>query len=102
LSGGDDRNVRKLLSEGIKITDMNAAVLDSSNSFHGCISGIHEVQRIQGQLKGRWCLNPKEQLSPEQMEEIDRVTQSYPGFTDDEFVSGFFKKINITTYLRIC
>lgn len=98
LSSTNDRNVRKFLSEGIKITDMNAAVFDSSNSFHGCIPGIHEVLRRQGLLEGLWCLNPNEQLSPGQLEEIDRVIQSYPEYTDDQFVRGFLKKMNITTH----
>ena len=98
LNGSDDHNIRKSLSDGIKVTDMNAAVFDSSNSFHGCIPGIHEVLRRQGLLEGLWCLNPKEQLSAGQLQEIDRVTQSYPEFTDDEFIRGFLKKIKITTH----
>jgi hypothetical protein len=28
-------------------------------------------------FEGRWCLDPHEDLSPGQMEEIDRVCQSY-------------------------
>ena len=52
---------------------MNAVIFDAKNSFKGCIAGIHEVLRRQGLLEGRWCLNPEEQLSPGQMEEIDRV-----------------------------
>ena len=74
---------------------MNAAIFDAANSFHGCIPGIHEVLRRQGLLEGRWCLNPKEQLSAGQMEEIDRVIQSYPEYTDDKFVKGFLKKMNV-------
>lgn len=87
--------VQKFLTEGIKITDMNAAIFDVANSFHGCIPGIHEVLRRQGLLAGRWCLNPDEQLSPGQLEEIDRVIQSYPEYTDDEFVKAFLKTIDI-------
>lgn len=75
-----------LLTKGIEVTDMNAAIFDPAHSFHGCIPGIHEVLRRQGLLDGRWCLNPHEELSAGQMEEIDRVCQAYPHLTDDEFV----------------
>ena len=60
----NDEGIQKLLSEGVKITDMNAAIFDAANSFHGCIPGIHEVLRRQGLLEGPWCLNPKEQAFP--------------------------------------
>jgi hypothetical protein len=40
-------------------------------------------------MEGRWCLNPKEELSNGQMEEIDRIYKQYPQFTDDEFVQLF-------------
>jgi hypothetical protein len=83
-SGGG--SVNELLSKGIEVTDMNAAIFDPANSFHGCIPGIHEVLRRQGLLNGRWCLNPEEELSPGQMLEIDRVCEAYPHLTDDEFV----------------
>jgi hypothetical protein len=36
-------------------------------------------------LEGRFCLNPEEELSVGQMEEIDRVCKNYPYMTDDEF-----------------
>ena len=87
--------IQKLLTAGIKITDMNAAIFDASNSFHGCIPGIHEILRRQGLLKGIWCLNPQEQLSPGQGNEIDRVTSSYPEFTDDAFVKSFLEKMKV-------
>jgi hypothetical protein len=35
---------------------------------------------------GRWCLDPNEDLSPGQAEEIDRVVGAYPHLTDDDFV----------------
>ncbi len=69
----------------------NAALFDPSHAFHGCIPGIHEVLRRQGLLEGRWCLNPKEELSDGQMEEIDRVYKAYPHLNDDAFVSEFLK-----------
>lgn len=78
--------ISELLTRGIQVTDMNAAIFDPAHSFHGCIPGIHEVLRRQGLLEGRWCLNPQEELSAGQMEEIDRVCAAYPHLTDDEFV----------------
>lgn len=79
--------VNELLTRGVEVTDMNAAIFDPAHGFHGCIPGIHEVLRRQGLLEGRWCLNPNEELSPGQMEEIDRVCKAYPHLTDDAFVS---------------
>jgi hypothetical protein len=37
-------------------------------------------------MTGRTCLDPTEDLSPGQAEEIDRVLAAYPHLTDDEFV----------------
>jgi hypothetical protein len=91
---GSDPDTRNLLSVGIKVTDMNAAIFDSANAFHGCIPGIHEILRRQGLLEGRWCLNPTEELSPGQLEEIDRVCREYPELTDDEFVREFLVSVN--------
>ena len=59
---------------------------DPAHYFHGCIPGLHEILRRQGLLAGRWCLDPNEELSPGQMEEIDRVCRIYPHLTDDAFV----------------
>src|SRR5690606_27445426 len=42
------RGAADLLAQGVAITDMNAAVFDPANGFHGCIPGIHEVLRRQG------------------------------------------------------
>ncbi len=75
-----------LLSRGIEITDSNAAFFDPAHQFKGCIAGIHEVLRRQGLLEGRWCLNSEEELSPGQIEQIDRVYRDYPQLHDDEFV----------------
>lgn len=86
-----DPGVADLLAEGVCVTDMNAAVFDVANSFKGCIAGIHEVLRRQGLMKGIWCLNPKEDLSPGQGESIDRVCRHYPQFTDDQFVNEFLR-----------
>ncbi len=76
-----------LLARGAEITDANAAFFDARNQFAGCIAGLHEVLRRQGLLEGRWCLNPSEDLSPGQMEEIDRIHAGYPHLNDDEFVA---------------
>src|SRR6202008_1876654 len=69
-----------------ELTDTNAALFDVANGFKGCIAGIHEVLRRQGLMAGRWCLDPNEDLSPGQEEEIDRVLARYPHLADDEFV----------------
>jgi dihydrodipicolinate synthase/N-acetylneuraminate lyase len=76
-----------LLNRSAEITDSNAALFDVQHRFRGCIAGVHEVLRRQGLMAGRWCLDPDEDLSPGQMEEIDRVCRSYPHLTDDEFVA---------------
>ena len=75
-----------LLAFGQQLTDANAALFDARNAFRGCIPGIHEALRRQGLLAGRWCLDPHEDLSPGQAEEIDRVLAAYPHLTDDAFV----------------
>jgi len=75
------------LTEAAAVTDMNAAVFDAANKFHGCIPGILEVLRRQGLAPSNCCLNPQEILSPGQAEELDRVTQAYPDLVDDEFVA---------------
>ena len=77
----------RLLALGAELTDANAALFDPAHQFAGCIAGIHEVLRRQGLLAGRWCLDPDEDLSPGQMDNIDRVLARYPHLTDDEFVN---------------
>lgn len=76
----------EILTLAARITDSNAAFFDPAHGFAGCIPGIHEVLRRQGLLKGIWCLNPKETLSPGQAEEISRVHDAYPELHDDQFV----------------
>jgi dihydrodipicolinate synthase/N-acetylneuraminate lyase len=78
--------VRELLARSAELTDANAALFDVAGQFAGCIAGLHEILRRQGLLAGRWCLDPAEDLSPGQMEEIDRVCSAYPHLTDDDFV----------------
>jgi hypothetical protein len=84
----------ELLELGVQITDSNAVIFDPKHQFKGCIPGIHEVLRRQGLLKGTWCLNPNEVLSPGQSEEIDRVYEAYPWLNDDAFV-----KENLQSFL---
>ncbi|MGH8637498.1 MAG: dihydrodipicolinate synthase family protein [Burkholderiales bacterium] len=81
-----DEGALDLLALGARLTDANAALFDPAHRFAGCIPGIHEILRRQGLLAGRWCLDPHEELSPGQMDEIERVLRSYPELTDDAFV----------------
>ena len=85
----DAGNMENLLAKGVEITDMNAVIFDVKNSFKGCIAGIHEVLRRQGLMEGIWCLNPEEKLSPGQLQEIERIYQSYPQYTDDAYAGKF-------------
>ncbi len=84
--GGPSSSMRGLLTFAAQTTDANGAIFDAANEFRGCIPGIHEVLRRQGLLRGRWCLDPKEELSPGQAREIDRVCRAYSHLADDEFV----------------
>ena len=76
----------ELLTRAAQVTDCNAAFFDAANAYAGCIAGIHEVLRRQGLLANTLCLNPREQLSPGQSGEMDRVWRAYPHLNDDEFV----------------
>jgi dihydrodipicolinate synthase/N-acetylneuraminate lyase len=80
------RGVLQLLAQSASLTDANAALFDVRNGFAGCIAGLHEILLRQGLLAGRWCLDEREDLSPGQLDEIDRVCASYPDLQDDGFV----------------
>ena len=82
-AGTIDMNLLQLDSQ---ITDANGALFDVGNDFAGCIAGCHEVLRRQGLMRGTWCLNPDEKLSPGQSAELDRVIAHYPHLCDDDFV----------------
>jgi hypothetical protein len=82
----------KFFTRNIEVTDMNAAIFDPSHQFHGCIAGIHQVLYQQGLLDGIWCLNPNENLSTGQLEEIERVISDYQHLIDDEFVKSHLSK----------
>ena len=75
-----------LLALDARVTDCNSAFFDVAHNFAGCIPGCHEVLRRQGLLEGTWCLDPNEQLSPGQAEEIDRVYREHADLADDAFV----------------
>jgi dihydrodipicolinate synthase/N-acetylneuraminate lyase len=74
------------LDRAVAVTDMNAALFDAANRFHGCIPGILEVLRRQGLVETILCLNPAEALSPGQAEELTRVSRDYPELIDDAFI----------------
>ena len=78
-----------------QVTDVNSALFDAAHGFRGAIPGIHEVLRRQGLLRGRWCLDPKQTLSPGQMARIDRIYAAYPHLNDDAFVAA-----NLDDWLR--
>jgi dihydrodipicolinate synthase/N-acetylneuraminate lyase len=77
-----------LLRLNAALTDANAAIFDPSNGFAGCIPGIHEVLRRQGLLENTDTLDPTEQLSPGQAEEITRVHRTHVELNDDDFVGA--------------
>lgn len=85
---GADAVPTELLALDSAVTESNAAFFDAANGFHGVIAGCHEVLRRQGLLAGRWCLDPDEDLSPGQIEAIDRVYRRYPELNDDAFVAA--------------
>ena len=78
-----------------QVTDVNSALFDAAHGFRGAIPGIHEVLRRQGLLRGRWCLDPKQTLSPGQIRQIDRIYAAYPHLNDDAFVAA-----NLDSWLR--
>lgn len=82
----------ELLARAAAITDCNGVFFDAAHNFAGCIPGVHEVLRRQGLLRGIWCLDPAEQLSPGQSDEIDRVCAAYPELNDDAFVRAHLKE----------
>jgi dihydrodipicolinate synthase/N-acetylneuraminate lyase len=84
---GTETSTAEILAQAAAWTDANAALFDARHGFSGCIAGLHEILRRQGLLAGRWCLDPHEDLSPGQAEEIDRVCRQYPHLQDDRFVA---------------
>jgi len=84
----DGAGAYDILARAASLTDANGALFDARNAFAGCIAGLHEILHRQGLLAGRWCLDPGEDLSPGQLAEIDRVSDAYPHWRDDEFVAA--------------
>ena len=78
----------EMLTLAAQVTDCNAAFFDPAHGYAGCIPGVHDVLRRQGLLRGIWCLNRGEVMSPGQSEEIDRVYLAYPNLNDDAFVAA--------------
>ena len=68
------------------LTDLNSAIFDPANNFAGCLSGINEMLRRDGLLPSRRCLEPSENLSAGQAEELDRVSAAYPEWLDTDFI----------------
>ncbi|MGH7668662.1 MAG: dihydrodipicolinate synthase family protein [Gemmatimonadaceae bacterium] len=75
-----------LLRMGSALTIANGVIFDAGNGFAGCIPGIHEVLRAQGLMRGVWCLNPAETLSPGQRQAIARLRIGSPELTDADYV----------------
>lgn len=82
--GGVDGELLRLANE---VTDTNAAFFDPAHGFAGCIAGLHHVLMRQGLFTNTHLLDPDEQLSPGQAEEIERVYSAYPHLNDDAFVA---------------
>lgn len=72
----------------VALTDANGAFFDRLNDFAGGLPGIHEGLRRQGLFDGLWCLDRSLQLSPGQLQEIDRVWDAWPQLRDDDFVAA--------------
>jgi len=85
---GDAAAYRELGLIASDMVDVNQAVFDPGNDFHGVIAGVHEMLRQQGLLEGIWCLDPAEDLSPGQADEIRRVRRAYPALNDDAFIAA--------------
>ncbi|MFD5213981.1 dihydrodipicolinate synthase family protein [Microbacterium sp. NPDC058345] len=94
-AAGDLEAYRRLGRRASDMVDVNQAVFDPGNDFHGVIAGVHEMLRQQGLLQGTWCLDPRESLSPGQAEEIERVRRAYPELNDDAFIAE-----NVESWLR--
>jgi dihydrodipicolinate synthase/N-acetylneuraminate lyase len=76
-----------LLARGAALTAANGVVFDAAHGFAGSIPGIHEVLRAQGLMRGVWCLDPRETLSPGQRRAIAALRRVAPDLADDDFVA---------------
>ena len=75
---GNELIPSRWLTLNAQLTDANGALFDAANQYAGCVPGISEVLRRAGLLPSNRCLDPKEVLSPGQLDEIDRVCAAYP------------------------
>ena len=78
----------EILAESSALTDANAALFDVRNRFAGASPACTRFCAVRDYFAGRWCLDPAEDLSPGQLQEIDRVVAAYPHLTDDDFVKS--------------
>lgn len=83
----DRRSASEWAEANASLTDFNAALFDPSHRFAGCIAGIQELLRREGLVPSRACLDPLEDLSPGQAEEIDRVLEQRSEWQDTEFIA---------------
>jgi len=77
---------QEMLALAGQLTLANRAIFDPSHDFVGCIPGILYVLQQQGLVERVVSLDPRERLSPGQIDEIDRIIRDYPHLNDDEFV----------------
>lgn len=77
----------RLMRHHAELTDANAALFDPAHDYAGCIPGIHEALRRTGLLESRRTLDPGEELSPGQADEIERIHRAYPHLSDRAFVA---------------
>ncbi len=73
---------------GSSLTDVNAAVFDVENGFHGSVAGVNETLRQQGLLQSSQCLAGAGALSPRQSEKIALARSRYPLLLDEDFVAA--------------
>jgi hypothetical protein len=76
-----------LPAQSAEVTDANAGLFDLNHQFAGCIAGLHEILCRQHLMAVRRRLDPYEDLSPGQLQEIDRICAAYPHLNDDEFIA---------------
>lgn len=72
-----------LLKLNAEYVDANSAIFDAGNNYRGLYAGINEVLRRQGLVKSRRTLDGAD-LSPGQLEEIERVLREYPHIHEDD------------------
>lgn len=77
---------QEMLTLASHLTLANKAIFDAENHFAGCIPGISYVLKRQGLLQEVRTLDPHEQLSPGQVEKIEKIIENYQELIDDDFV----------------